>query len=97
MPYLMSLKTCKDDNYKYIVFPMYLVVGDNGDKGKMLYEYFTAKYPDTGGVLTEEIYVDGDIKPLLNMGYKLTDGADMYELDADGSITYYSHSGGSQN
>lgn len=29
----------EDDNYKYIVFPMHLEVGDNGDKGKVLFEY----------------------------------------------------------
>ena len=59
----------EDDNYKYIVFPMYLEVGDNGDKGKMLYEYLTKKYPDSGSDdLSEEIYVDGDIMPYLNSG-----------------------------
>ena len=83
----------EDDNYKYIVFPMHLVVGDNGDKGKMLYEYLTSKYPDGGADLSEKIYVDGDIMPYLNSGYTLTAARGFYKLDANGLITYRSHSG----
>lgn len=89
----------EDDNYKYIVFPMYLEVGDNGDKGKMLYEYLTVKYPNSySNGLPEKIYVNGDIKPYLHSGYKLTDGGDLYVLHANGSITYEKYdTGGSIN
>lgn len=93
---ILSWTPLEDDNYKYIVFPMYLEVGDNGDKGKMLYEYLTEKYPNSySDGLPEKIYVNGDIKPYLQAGYKLTNGEDFYVLKADGSITYESHHGGS--
>ena len=78
----------EDDNYKYIVFPMYLEVGDNGDKGKMLYEYLVEKYPNGFSNLSEKIYVDGDIKPFLSNNYALTDGGHLYRLHANGSITF---------
>ncbi len=94
-PHIGSWTPLEDDSYKYIVFPMYLEVGDNGDKGKMLYEYLTVKYPDGGSYdLSEEIYVDGDIMPYIDSGYRLTAGQDWYKLHANGSITHESHTGG---
>ena len=51
----------EDDNYKYIVFPMYLEVGDNGDKGKLLYEYLIEKYSNLGNSIkiNDDIWIDG--------------------------------------
>lgn len=51
----------EDDNYKYIVFPMHLEIGDNGDKGKVLYEYLIAKYSNLGNSIQidDDIWIDG--------------------------------------
>lgn len=94
---ILSWTPLEDDNYKYIVFPMYLEVGDNGDKGKMLYEYLVEKYSNGFSNLSEKIYVDGDIKPFLSYNYALTDGGDLYRLHANGSITFERYDTGGGN
>lgn len=82
--------------YTEKLFPAYLVTGENGKKGIKIYKYLTEKYPSNGATLTsnEQIYIDGNLKSILNSGYILTDGGYFYNLKSDVSIICRSHSGG---
>lgn len=78
----------EDDNYKYIVFPMYLEVGDNGDKGKVLFEYLSS----LDNKIINEMYI-GTIK-IHNFNvisdrqcYLYPSQGDSYQLNIDGVIT----------
>lgn len=85
--------------YTEKLFPAYLVTGENGEKGIKIYKYLSEKYSSNSAMLTsnEQIYVDGNLKLYLTLGYLLTDGSDFYELKSDGSITRHSHTGGDED
>lgn len=98
----------EDDNYKYIVFPMYLEIGDNGDKGKMLYEYLVwiINVNSTHLDETDIIWIDGNKAgnpaylyqwfPIIKDGYIEFSNASLthYKLYPSGLIQKYSYSGG---
>lgn len=98
----------EDDNYKYIVFPMHLEVGDNGDKGKVLYEYlmWIIDVNSTHLDETDIIWIDGNKAgnpeyfyqwfPIIKNGYIEFSNASLthYKLYPSGLIQKYSQSGG---
>lgn len=85
---ILSWTPLEDDNYKYIVFPMHLEVGDNGDKGKVLFEYLSS----LENKIIDEMYI-GTIK-IHNFNvisdrqcYLYPSQGDSYQLNIDGVIT----------
>lgn len=86
---ILSWDPLEDDNYKYIVFPMHLVVGDNGDKGKVLFEYLCSLDNDT---ILDDVYI-GTTK-IYNFHFNTDKNCflypsigESYNLDIDGSVT----------
>lgn len=105
---ILSWTPLEDDNYKYIVFPMHLEVGDNGDKGKVLYEYlmWIIDVNSTHLDETDIIWIDGNKAgnpayfyqwfPIIKDGYIEFNntGLTHYKLYPSGLIQKYSQSGG---
>ena len=84
-----------------LLFPCYLIVGDNGDNGVALYQYLTKMYPNSGTATlgeSEIIYLNSErvykiIK--LNSSYVMGEMVSMdYELSSTGLVYRPNHGGG---